>query len=344
RPQEAGAYRWRADFRGERLAGRLDWMRSPGQRNRLTADLARLRLPEPGQWQSVDVPGSEGGGALPALDVLLTADRIALGERELEDTRIQAQSFPERLLLHGVQTRLGKSDLRLQGDWLAERGRTRLRLDLATRDFGRWLRDVGVYPSMKGGEGSLGGTLSWPGRPRDFAMGALDGSLRLNMVEGEIEEFYFLSKALATLNVLDWPRQVLRGMRDVGSSGLVYRELRGRTRIRDGEAVLKDWVMESAPLRMTVEGGISLGRRRYDLILHLAPLQTIDQIVSAVPLVGYLLTGRERTLTALSYKVVGPWAEPEVSGLGEGDGEPGGVEGFFRRVKEMQWKDLLPWR
>jgi len=108
--------------------------------------------------------------------------------------------------------------------------------------------------------------------------------------------------------------------------------------------VLEDWVMESAPLRMTVEGGISLGRRRYDLILHLAPLQTIDQIVSAVPLVGYLLTGRERTLTALSYKVVGPWAEPEVSGLGEGDGEPGGVEGFFRRVKEMQWKDLLPWR
>jgi uncharacterized protein YhdP len=346
RPGTDGAgYRLNGDFRGDRLAGELDWSPGgPGERSRLTANVDRLRLPGPSGWGELDLPGSGSAGALPAVDLLLSADRLTLGERVLEATRLQAQSFPGRLLLHRLETRLGRSELELQGDWLADRGSTQLRVNLDTRDFGRWLRDVGVYPSMKGGKGKLGGSLSWPGRPRDFAMGRLGGRLRLDIVEGEIEEFYFLSKALATLNVLDWPRQMVRGMKDLGSSGLVYRELRGRTRIRDGVARLDQWVMESAPLRMSMEGDVDLGARNYDLLLHLAPLQTIDKIVSSVPLVGYLLTGRERTLTSLSYRVKGPWSDPAVAGISNQEKDSAGLEGFFHRLKEMQWKDLLPWR
>jgi uncharacterized protein YhdP len=163
------------------------------------------------------------------------------------------------------------------------------------------------------------------------------------MVEGEIERFYFLSKALATLNVLDWPRQLARGMKDMASGGLVYRELEGETRIRNGVARADNWVLESAPLRMVIDGEVDLGTQTYDLLLRLSPLQTIDKIVSSVPLVGYLLTGRDRILTALAYHVTGPWSDPQVAGLSDEE-EDRGVEGFFQRLKEMQWKDLLPWR
>jgi hypothetical protein len=89
---------------------------------------------------------------------------------------------------------------------------------------------------------------------------------------------------------------------------------------------------------------VDLGARNYDLLLHLAPLQTIDKIVSSVPLVGYLLTGRERTLAALSYQVKGPWSDPSVTGVSPAEKESAGMEGFLNRLKEMQWKDLLPWR
>ncbi|MFB6261328.1 MAG: AsmA-like C-terminal region-containing protein, partial [Thiohalorhabdaceae bacterium] len=78
--------------------------------------------------------------------------------------------------------------------------------------------------------------MGWPGRPTAFSPGKLGGDLRLSMAEGEIEQFYFLNQALATLNVLDWPRQVARGFRDVARGGLVYRELKGGLHIVDGVA------------------------------------------------------------------------------------------------------------
>ncbi len=164
------------------------------------------------------------------------------------------------------------------------------------------------------------------------------------MVEGEIEELYFLSKALATLNVLDWPQQLVRGLKDVGRSGLVYRELAGEVQISEGVASTDGWVLESAPLRMTVAGSLDLGARTYDLHIQLQPLQTVDRIVAAVPLLGYLLTGEEKTFLSLEYFVVGPWADPRIRGLSTEEEETDFMDTLIRRIREMEWEDLLPWR
>jgi uncharacterized protein YhdP len=342
---EGGGYVLTTDIRGERAAGRVEWARYPDRRNDLKVGLERLDLPAPEHWPAA-------GGAAPlrvtdsglALDLAVQAERIRLGgAHTLTGSRLQAQIQPEQWLLHGLQTRMGQTELRLQGGWRAETGRTALRVDLDTTDFGGWLRSVGVYPSMSKGRGTFGGSLWWPGRPTDFAPAALSGDLRLRMVEGEVEEFFFLSKALATLNVLDWPRQVGRGFKDMAQAGLVYRELRGSLHIEDGVAHTRDWVLESAPLRLVADGSLDLDARTYDLLLHLQPLQTVDRIVSAVPLLGYLLTGDDKAIMALDYRVRGPWADPEVAAVAAADKE-NFMEALIRRIKEMQWRDILPWR
>ena len=342
--EEAGAYVLTTDLQGQRAAGRLEWARYPDRRNELQVMLERLRLPAAKAWERPRGLGSLSGGAGDlALDLLLQAERIRVGERELEGTRLQAQVFPDRWLLHGFQTTVAESVLRLQGSWRQETGRTRMRADLDTRDFGGWLRAVGVYPSMKGGRGTLGGTLWWPGRPTEFSPRRLNGDVRLRVVEGELEEFFFLSKALATLNVLDWPRQVARGFKDVATGGLVYRQIEGDMHIADGIAATEGVVLDSAPLRLTADGRLDLGRRRYDLVVRVQPLQTVDRIVSAVPILGYLLAGDAKTVMALDYRVSGPWADPEVAPLSEAE-EENPVETLIRRLREMEWQDILPWR
>lgn len=341
---ENDAYVVTTDLHGERAAGRVEWKRQPARRDDLQILLEKLILPAPKAWRGLaGLDSLRTGGEVPALDLVVQAERIELGKRRLRGTRLQAQLFPDKWLLHGLQTRQGTTELRLQGGWRRELGRTQLRLDLDTRDFGAWLRSVGVYPSMKGGQGSLGGTLWWPGRPTELAPGRLSGDLRLRMVEGEIEELYFLSKGLATLNVLDWPRQVARGFRDVARSGLVFREIRATVNIANGIARTEDWVLESAPLRLTGGGRIDLQARSYDLLLRIQPLQTVDRIISAVPVLGYLLTGDGKTVMALDYRVEGPWSDPQVRPLTDAE-EENPVETFFRRLKEMEWEDVLPWR
>lgn len=277
------------------------------------------------------------------MDLVVTAERLQFGDRLLKDSRVQALFFDELWLLPKLETRLGASHLAIQGAWLGNEGRTKVRMDFATEDFGRWLRDVGVYPSMRGGRGSVHGTLAWPGRPLDFAGDRMNGSLSLAMEEGEVEELYFLSKALSTLNVLDWPALVGRGFADVAHSGLVFRSLKGAAAIEDGQLDLQGLTLESAPLRLTMGGGLDLGARTYDLDVHVQPLQTLDKLVAAVPLVGYLLTGEKKTFATLDYHVVGPWSEPKVAGTDPG-GEPDFMEVLVDRIRNMEWKDLAPWR
>ncbi|HKJ87360.1 MAG TPA: AsmA-like C-terminal region-containing protein, partial [Gammaproteobacteria bacterium] len=301
----------------------------------------RMRLPPPTEW---DLEGGSGGGGdwrVPPLDLVVRADRIRVGDQELRDSHLQARFYHGHWLLPELQTRIGPSKLKMRGNWNG--ARTRARVDLATQDLGRWLRDLGVYPSMKGGRGSAHAVLTWPGQPGDFEAGRLNGGLRLAVRDGRFKEFYFLSKALATLNVLDWPKQVLRGFSDLGHSGLVYRNLRGKAAIDNGQLGIRKLVMNSAPLRLRADGGLDLRARTYDLTLRLQPLQTLDQLISAVPLVGYLLTGDEKVLASLEYRVEGPWSKPRVAAVNPSD-RPSFLETLGRRIEKMRWEDLAPWR
>ncbi|MFA9459287.1 YhdP family protein [Thiohalorhabdus methylotrophus] len=337
-----GGYRWRGGLEGNRAAGRFRWMQRTG-RDRVEVRIGRLRLPGPGDWGSTGSGSGSGSHDLPPLDLMVTADRIRLGEQMLEDSHLEARLFEDHWVIPVLESSIGATTVRVEGGWSAEKGRTHARMELRSRDFGRLLRDAGVYPSMKGGKGTARGRVSWPGRPANFAGGRLDGSVRLDMREGEIEEFHFLSKALSTLNILDWPKQAIRGFSDLGSNGLVYRRMQGKGTIEDGTLTLKRMALESAALRLTADGGLDLGARTYDLTMHLHPLQTLDKLVSAVPLLGYLLTGKDKAFASLDYRVRGPWEEPRVTAVNPSD-QPDFMEVLVERLKKMQWKDLAPWR
>ncbi|MFP4561235.1 MAG: YhdP family protein [Thiohalorhabdus sp.] len=337
-----GGYRLHGALEGDRGAGRYLWQHRREGVDRAVLRIGRLTLPGLGSW------GGGGGGGLgpadiPPVDLQVTADRIALDGPVLRDLRMEASLSAERWMLPVLQARVGKTDLGLQGAWTAERDRTLLQMDLETQDLGRWLRDVGIYPSMKGGAGAVEAALGWPSHPLAYGGGRLEGVVDVAVGEGEIEELHFLSKALSTLNVLDWPQQAVRGFRDLGRSGLVYRDLAGGAVIDDGVLTIQELALESAALRLAVRGGVNLGDRTYDLGLHLQPLQTVDRVVSAVPLVGYLLTGREKAFATLDYRVEGPWDDPRVGAVNPSEG-PDFMEVLLDRIKEMQWEDLAPWR
>jgi hypothetical protein len=89
--------------------------------------------------------------------------------------------------------------------------------------------------------------------------------------------------------------------------------------------------MKSPVLNGVAQGTIDFAGKRVDYNLGIQPLGTVDWMVSNIPVLGYIFTGKEKTLLVYHFKVEGPLSEPDVryvplKNLG------GSVIGFFKRL------------
>lgn len=132
-------------------------------------------------------------------------------------------------------------------------------------------------------------------------------------------------------------------MKGLRTAGLHFRFIDGHARIQDGVMAIEDWQLMSSPLRLDINGDLDLVQRQYDLEIRARPLQTVDELVAAVPLFGYLITGKDKAFTDLRYYVTGPWSAPRVQSL-QIEEEKGFWERYYERVRKMRWRDLVPWR
>ncbi len=332
-------------FEGSQGSGRWGWSHAESRRDHLRLELQQLELgPIQDLLDHFEREGrSEDLQPGTSIDLTLKVPRLRLGEQLFELGYLRAQLGPKSWRLRSLLVQSKNTRLIMNGDWQRSNARTRLQIRLKTQDFGHWLHELGLYPHMMGGRGTIVGQLQWPGPPSTFSLDKLSGTLKTELREGRIEQFYFLSKALIPLNVLDWPQQVARGFKGLRTGGLLFREMGGEIRLQSGIASLHDWVLKSAPLRIRIDGGIDLADRAYDLGLYFYPLQTLDRVVAAVPVLGYLLTGEEKSLVGLRLYVVGPWSDPVVVGSNP-QREKSVLEILVERIGEMHLEDLLPWR
>jgi uncharacterized protein YhdP len=355
-PNQQG-FQGAAQLSGDRIQGSIRWERPAGGRPKARVAMERIDLSGLGAQGGGEppVPAAEAEAeakrtkreVAPApqlnLDLSVSVERLIRDRLTLQDYRLNARLYPERWHLDDLEATVADdSRFYLDGTWQRGAG-TLLNGSLRTGDFGRLLKRAGLYPSMRGGRGRISGGLAWQGPPWAFDPGELQGGFAAQIADGDLLELTFLSKALATLNILDLPQQVLGGFKELRSSGLHYRFMQGTAVIADGVLRTDDWRLESAPLLLEIDGGLDLGRRRYDLHIRAQPLQTIDQVVAAIPLFGYLITGKDKAFTDLRYHVTGPWSDPQVQAPIR-EKEQGFWSTFYERIRRMQWRDLVPWR
>lgn len=343
-----------ARLSGERLRGGIRWQRRPSGRPvaRVTMERVDLSGLGGGRGASETAPEAPAGSGAPApvapapelaLDLSVRVDRLIRDRLTLRDYHLNARLDPHHWWLDNLEATVAdESRFYLEGAWQRGEG-TRVSGSLRTGDFGRLLNQAGLYPSMRGGRGRISGGLAWRGPPWALAPGRLQGGFAMRIADGDLRQFTFLSKALTTLNILDLPQQVLGGFQELRSGGLHFRFLEGAALVDNGVVSTDDLVLESAPLRLAIRGGVDLGRRRYDLHIRAQPLQTVDQLVSAVPVFGYLITGKDKSFTDLRYHVIGPWSDPQVQAPLPQE-EKGFWRTFYDRIRAMEWHDLVPWR
>ncbi|MCK7478023.1 MAG: AsmA-like C-terminal region-containing protein [Candidatus Moduliflexus flocculans] len=132
---------------------------------------------------------------------------------------------------------------------------------------------------------SLGGTLTSRGRGAEGFRSNLGGNLKLSMLDGQFGRQTFTVRTLSLLNLKD-----LLDVKSLGlsSQGMPYQRLTGDIAIDRGVARTENLLLESRAFNLSAHGQVDLPNETIDMNVAVKPFQTLDKVVTKVPVVGWL--------------------------------------------------------
>jgi uncharacterized protein YhdP len=158
---------------------------------------------------------------------------------------------------------------------------------------------------------TLQGELTATGDSASALKKTVRGTAEVHLAKGVINKFHVLSKVFSILNVsqlLDFR------LPDMVSTGMPYNRIDGNFSFNDGTVSTSDR-HEQSVINMTVVGKSDLVKEDIDLTIGVQPLQTIDKVVSRIPVIGWILTGGDRQFLVTYYEAKGKWDDPKVSAI-----------------------------
>ncbi len=138
------------------------------------------------------------------------------------------------------------------------------------------------------------------------------GNIRLSMNNGTLRKFNTLAKVFSILNV----SQLLKfKLPDMASGGIPYSSIKGSFAVKDGILSTQDLFITSNAINMSIIGSADIVKEELKFTIGAQPLQTVDKIVNRIPIVGWLLTGKDKDLLTAYFEAKGKWSDPQVSAI-----------------------------
>jgi hypothetical protein len=137
------------------------------------------------------------------------------------------------------------------------------------------------------------------------------GTVELRSANGIIRRMTLLSKIFSVLNVIDLFSK--NGLPDLLTEGLPFSQMDIKGNIKDNNLIIDHAIIKGEGLNLFGSGKINLDEMDTDMTVLVAPLKTIDTIVSKVPLLGKAIGGKDTTIIAFPVKIKGQIKDPKVT-------------------------------
>ncbi len=131
----------------------------------------------------------------------------------------------------------------------------------------------------------------------------LDGRLDLLINDGKIY------KAQPVLKILDFfslsniwklnPSSLFK-------EGVPFDSIKIEAKVKKGVIIYNKMKLKSTAINAAGKGTLDLNRKWIDLGIAIQPLSTVDSIIGRLPLVGYIIGGKEKKITLYYFEVKGP--------------------------------------
>ena len=150
----------------------------------------------------------------------------------------------------------------------------------------------------------------------------LKANLRLRVDEGRILEGGTLTKLLSVISIIDLPKFLAFQREDLIGEGVLYDQMRLEADFDEQNLSINQLAIRSSALSGAGSGTMNMESGDLDLLLVVRPWQNIEAIVGYIPLLGDVLTGKDKSFLRKVYHVHGPASDaaveeksPEEAGL-----------------------------
>ncbi len=121
-------------------------------------------------------------------------------------------------------------------------------------------------------------------------------------------------KAQPVLKILDLfsLSNILKNPLDIFKEGVPFDGIGTKAIMKDGIISSDKMFLKSNALNAAAKGRLDLKKNRIDMGVAIQPLNTIDSIIGKLPLVGYIIGGKNKKITLYYFEVKGPLNKVEV--------------------------------
>jgi uncharacterized protein YhdP len=138
------------------------------------------------------------------------------------------------------------------------------------------------------------------------------GPVRIDIQKGTIRKVNSLYKIFSVLNM----SQLLKfKLPDLTADGMPYNSITANLLLKNGIMTSKDFFIDSDVINILAMGSMDVIQERIDLRVGLQPLQTLDKIVSKIPVMGWILTDEDKRFITVYFEVKGPVEDPQVRAI-----------------------------
>jgi uncharacterized protein involved in outer membrane biogenesis len=284
-------------------------------------------------------PSEQGGGEVPSRLNLSLKLNVESGKYEkVAFSKLNATLHQENGILYvqGLEAGLFDGRLSAKGRIAPGNGQERrydLNFGLERVNAERLFQALDVSRVVTGTM-SLSGDLTARGATMTDIKRTALGNVKLKLEKGTLRKFNVLSKMFSILNV----SQLLKfQLPDMVSNGMPYKDIHGSFAVSDGSIATQNLFINSDAMNISIIGKADMVREDLNFTIGVQPLQTVDKIVNRIPVVGWLLTGKGKSVVTAYFEAKGKWSDPQVSAISV-KSMAKGVLNVFKRVFELPVK------
>lgn len=157
--------------------------------------------------------------------------------------------------------------------------------------------------------GLLQGDFYLEGRAGKNFLESSMGGLAFTVKDGVLRKFQILSKVFSFFNI----SQILSlKLPDMDTEGMPFSLVRAGVKLDQGILSTEDLFIDSTSMNLSLVGSLNLREETLDMVLGVKPLRVVDQIVTNIPLAGWLLAGEEKALITAHFTITGKTDAPQV--------------------------------
>jgi len=283
------------------------------------------------------LPGDESGRktvtpidprSLPALSII--AEEFVLGERHLGRLETEIGRTDRGLESTSLNTKDDSFTVTGTIGWIndvyAESGqRTFVDVTLSSSDVQTTAQRLAYDPGIVGDSMVIDLELGWSGGPRKDFMGALNGTMGVNIGAGKLVELDpGAGRVFGLMSITALPRRLSLDFSDVFDSGFGFDQIAGDFRILNGDAFTCNLTLTGPAADVGIVGRAGLESRDYDQAAVVSA-----NVGGTLPVAGFLLGGPQVAAALLVfsqlfrkplqgvgqvfYTMSGSWDEPAVN-------------------------------